>query len=85
MNETDSCEKRNLIDDHYEIYNARRTQPTARLKALEPYLATISEEFDAKLFEYIDEVQQNAYRAGFATAMQLAADCYAESKKNYFR
>jgi len=29
----------------------------------------------------IYEIQMDAYHAGFAAAMKLAADCYAESKK----
>ncbi|MCD7814578.1 MAG: hypothetical protein LUH20_11145 [Lachnospiraceae bacterium] len=69
MNETDSCEKSNLINNHFEIYNARRRKPSEKQKALKPYLETISEDFDEKLFEYIGEVQKNAYYAGFPTAM----------------
>ncbi|MCD8105003.1 MAG: hypothetical protein LUF35_08400 [Lachnospiraceae bacterium] len=81
MNEAKTLAERNLIDDHFEIYNARRTKPTEAQKALEPYLNTISKEFDEKLFEYVSETQKEAYHAGFATAMQLAADCYSKCKK----
>ncbi|MCD7743986.1 MAG: hypothetical protein LUI13_01625 [Lachnospiraceae bacterium] len=77
-----SQDKQNQIDALFDIYLSRTvTDPGGKQKAVEPYLETISEDFDEKLFDYIGEVQKSAYYAGFATGVQLMQDCYAESKK----
>lgn len=76
-----TTDTKNLIDEHFGTYIERAVEPTEKLEAVTPYLKNISEDFDEKLFDYIEEVQKDAYYAGFATAMQLAADCYAEKKR----
>lgn len=74
-------ETKNLIEHHFSIWLERDYKPTEKQKAVVPFLETISEENDTLLFDYISEVQEEAFYGGFAMAMQLAADCYAERKK----
>lgn len=81
MNGQKTQDKNNRIDDFFNVWLDRMTEPSEAQKAVAPYLEDISEDFDKKLFGYISEVQEQAYYAGFAMAMQLAADCYAENKK----
>lgn len=71
----------NTIDDLFNVWAERVTEPTEAQKRLAPYIEIISEEFQDRLFEYISEIQENAYHAGFAMAMCLAADCYSENQK----
>lgn len=77
----ESIQERNLIGGYFDIWLEKICKPTEKQKAVAPYLETIPEDFDRKLFDYIAEIQQQAYYAGFSMAMQLAADCYAECKK----
>ncbi|MCD8396679.1 MAG: hypothetical protein LUD12_05790 [Lachnospiraceae bacterium] len=74
-------EVQSLIDLHFSAWLDRMQEPPEKLEAVTPYLESISKDFDDKLFEYIDEIQKDAYYAGFAEGVQLMQDCRAERQK----
>lgn len=71
----------NLIDDLFNVWLDRLYEPTKAQKLVAPYLENLPEDFEHKLFDYISEIQEVAYHAGFVMAMQLAAECYSENSK----
>ncbi|MCD7716940.1 MAG: hypothetical protein LUI39_10905 [Lachnospiraceae bacterium] len=74
-------EQNNMIDLHYSVWLERVYKPTEKLKAVTPFLESISEEDDKRLFDYISEIQRDAYHAGFADGVQLMKDCSTEQQK----
>ncbi|MCC8051016.1 MAG: hypothetical protein LIP10_10225 [Clostridiales bacterium] len=68
------------INEQFDIWTDR-TPETAEVKAarekVQEFLNTLTEEQDKRLFEYISEVQQQAFEGGFCMAMRLAAECFS--------
>ncbi|MCC8044013.1 MAG: hypothetical protein LIP12_00750 [Clostridiales bacterium] len=78
-------ETKNLIDHHFNLWLERIHKPTEKQKSAYSVIESMQEEKNTLLYEYISEVQEQAFYGGFVMAMQLAADCYAEHKKIVFR
>ncbi|MCD7762708.1 MAG: hypothetical protein LUI14_05835 [Lachnospiraceae bacterium] len=68
------------INEQFDIW-VDRTPETAEVKAarvrVQEFLDTLTEEQDKRLFEYISEVQRQAYEGGYCMAMRLAAECFS--------
>ncbi len=77
----DNQKHESMIDLHYSEWVARPYKATETLKAVTPFLESLNEQDDRQLFDYISEIQRDAYHAGFAAGVKLMEECNLERSK----